>query len=85
MFFGCVLQGQLEIEFKSSMSASLLLAATTVCLALAKLLSGPLCADFGTLLQGFFVPPGLLKGLLPEVFFFVCSFFFFTWLRLRGL
>ena len=37
--FWCILQGQLEIEFKSSTPASMLLAATTSCLALFK---GPL-------------------------------------------
>ena len=64
-FFGCVLQRQLEIDFKSSISASLLLAATTVCLTLAKLLSGPLCADYRTLLQGF-CSSGLIKGTSPR-------------------
>ena len=48
----------------------MLLAATTSCLTLAKLLSGLLCTDYGPLLQGFFVPPGLLKGILPEVHVF---------------
>ena len=64
------LQGQLEIEFKSSTPASMLLAATTSFLTLAKLLSGLLCTDYGPLLH---VPPGLLKGILPEfhVFYLV--------------
>ena len=52
-FFWCILQGQLEIEFKSSTPASMLLAAATYCLTLAKLLSGLLCTDYGPLLQGF--------------------------------